>query len=63
MPNARNGLSEKQQTQATNKGREELQKKKKNLWYELIQYNIKHSNRTPETLPILRRKIRVNANR
>ena len=37
MPNARNGLSEKQQTQATNKGREELQKKKKNLWYELIQ--------------------------
>ena len=37
MPNARNGLSEKQQTQATNKGREELQKKKKNLWYEIIQ--------------------------
>ena len=37
MPSVRNGASEEQRAQAVNKGREELEERKKTLWYELGQ--------------------------
>ena len=37
MPTVRNGASEEQRAQAINKGREELEERKRTLWYELVQ--------------------------
>ena len=37
VPAVRNNSSEEQRNQATEKGREELEEKKKTLWYELVQ--------------------------
>ena len=37
MPSVRNGASEEQIAQAVNKGREELEKRKRTLLYELVQ--------------------------
>ena len=37
MPSVRNGASEEQRAQAVNKGREELEERKRTFWFELVQ--------------------------
>ena len=37
LPTVRTGASEEQRRQAVNKGREEVEERKRTLWYELVQ--------------------------